>query len=282
MRPERRSGPVSVATLATGIVAAVILAGCGGGGNGARAGERVRATPDKTLAAGTARVALNVGFSASGVSGAVKGDGLVDLTNRRGALTLDLGALGGSFGSGTVDTVLDGDGIFVKLPSAVLPGNKPWLRLNLATLSQQAGLNLGSLGQLQSADPSQALQFLKGAEDDMRKVGADKVRGASTTHYRGTVDLRKAAATLSPEAQQTVDQAISSLGTSTFPADVWIDGEGRMRKMSFRLDPDGSGPSQASTVEFELFDFGVKADVQPPPPDQVTDLADVFGGLPRS
>lgn len=261
-------------------LALIILASCGGGG-GEDATERVQEAPDKTIAAGSARVALRVNFSTSGVAGVVAGDGVADLDNRRGALTLDLGSLGGTFGAGTIDAFLDASGIFVKLPPNVLPGGKPWLKLDLSALSTQAGINIGSLGQLRSADPSQALQFLKGAVDDMRDVGDESVRGTETTHYRGTLDLNRARSTVSPDVQPAVDSAIQALGSATIPADVWLDEEGRMRKMRFQIDTDGTGPNAPGTVEFEMYEFGVQADIQPPPPDQITDLATVLGGAPR-
>jgi hypothetical protein len=254
----------------------VVLGACGGGGGDAT--ERVREAPDKTIAARTARAALNVDFSTSGVAGTVAGEGLADLANRRGALTLDLGSLGTALGAASVDTFLDATGIYVKLPPSRLPGNKPWLKRDLSTLSTQ--IDIGSLGRLRSADPSQALQFLKGAVDGMKEVGDEKVRGADTTHYRGTLDLNRARATASPDVQEAVDSAIASLGTANIPADVWLDDEGRMRKMRFQIDTDAAGPNPPGTVEFEMFDFGVDADVQPPPPDQITDLS-MFGQPPR-
>jgi hypothetical protein len=181
-----------------------------------------------------------------------------------------------------VGTVLDTDGIFVKLPPNVIPGSKPWVRLDFSALSQQAGISLGSLGQLRSADPSQALEFLKGAVGDMRKVGTETVRDAQTTHYAGTLDLKKASSNVSADVKPAVDQAISSLGTSKLPADVWLDDQGRVRKLHLQAGGTAQATAPAGTVELELYDFGTPANVQPPPADQVTDLSNIFGSLPHS
>lgn len=249
------------------VVVLLALAACGS--ESANAAEVVRAAPEKTAAAGSAKVAMRLDVSTGGLEGTLTGEGVVDLKNGRGAVTLDLGSLGGGLVSGTVETVLDRDGIFVKLPARLAPASKPWIKLDLSTLATQAGVNLGSLGQLQSADPSQALQFLEGAVNDMKKVGSEKVRGADTTHYRGTLDLQKAAA-----GAPAVSSAVSALGSSTVPTDVWIDGEGRMRKMIVTVS--------SGKAEFEMYDFGAPVDVQQPLPSQVTDLASLFsGGLPR-
>ncbi|MGH9226664.1 MAG: hypothetical protein ACRD2W_23400, partial [Acidimicrobiales bacterium] len=241
--------------------------------------ERVRQAADKTAAAGSARVTLNVALSGAGVSAAVTGDGVLDLDERRGALNLDLGSLGSSLGgSRSVEAVLDRGGLFVKLP-ALLTAAKPWLKVDLAALSAPAGINLGPLGQLKSADPAQALAFLKGAASDVKKVGTETVREASTTHYRGTMNLRDAAAALPAEASKTVDDVAAALGTTTIGADVWLDDEGRMRKMRFGVDAGGGGAG--GSVEFEMYDFGVAADVRMPPAEQVTDLAAFLSGGPR-
>lgn len=244
-------------------VVALLLALAACGSESADAAEVVRAAPEKTAAAGSAKVAMSLAISTSGVEGNLTGEGVVDLKNGRGALTINLGSLGGSLApGGTVETVLDADGIFVKLPG-VAPAAKPWIKLDLKALASQAGVNTGSLGQLQSADPSQALQFLKGAVGDMKKVGSEKVRGAETTHYRGTLDLNKASA----EAP-AVSTAVSALGTANVPTDVWIDGDGRMRKMIVSVS--------TGKAEFEMYDFGTPVDVQEPLPSQVTDLANLF------
>lgn len=255
---------LAAAATAAGLV---LLAACGSGSS-ANAADVVRQAPAKTAAAGSAKVAMTLTISSSGVGGTVAGDGIVDLKNGLGAISLDLGSLGGSLANGKVETVLGPDGIFIKLPGAA-PASRPWIKLDLSSLASQAGINLGSLGQLQSADPSRALEFLKGAAADMKKVGAEKLRGADTTHYRGTLDLQKAAAS-APSASS----AVSALGTSNVPVDVWIDGAGRMRKMALTV-PSGK-------AEFEMYDFGTPVDVQEPLPSEVTDLASLFsGGLPK-
>jgi hypothetical protein len=249
--------------------------------NGGDATEVVREAPDKTIDAGSARATLSLGFMTGGSPATIRGDGVFDLRNRLGGLTVDLGALGTSFGGAPVEAVIAAEGLFVKLPPGENTGGRPWLKLDLATLSRQAGLNLGSLAQLQQSDPTQVLTYLKGALDDVKEVGEETQRGEDTTHYRGTIDLRKATASLPPEAQSGVEDAIASLGTSTLPADVWIDDDGRIRRLSFSADPDAEGPNPPGKVDIELYDFGVTADIGVPPPDQVTDLTNLFGTAPR-
>ena len=259
-------------------MALALLAACSGGGDDAV--DVVRAAPEKTIDAGSAKVAINISVASAGTAGAVTGEGAFDLANGRGTMTLNLGAFGATFGASSLEAVLDGSTIFVKLPPQLATAAKPWVRIDLATLSQQAGVDIGSLGQLQSIDPSQALRFLEGAIDDMEKVGEEQVRGEGTTHYRGTVDLRKARDEVDADARPAVDQAIESLGTSTFPADVWIDDDGRLRKLGFEIARTDSGPSSAGRVELELYEFGTQVNASPPAANQVTDLTSLFAGTP--
>jgi hypothetical protein len=259
------------------VAAILVLTGCSK--QGADAAEVVREAPDKTIDAGSARASLTVSFTAGGTPGTIRGEGVFDLRNRLGALAVDLGELGARFGTATVGAVIGREGLFVKVPpGGAFSGSRPWYKIDLASVGQQAGLSMGSLAQLQQSDPTQVLGYLKGAVDDVNEVGEESVRGADTTHYRGTVDLRKASASLPPESQRSVEDAIASLGTSTLPADVWVDDEGRIRRLSFSADPDGTGPNPGGTVEIELFDFGVTADAAIPPADQVTDLTNLFQG----
>jgi hypothetical protein len=133
-------------------------------------------------------------------------------------------------------------------------------------------------------------------------VGKETVRGAATTHYHGSLDLGKALSTLGNGQGGGLfgsagGQALPGLAASV-PVDAWIDGGGRVRKLETRLDLmpfmrallgafSGLGqsgqPGQAKatvpslapnakaevSLSFELYDFGAKVDVAPPPADQV-------------
>ena len=270
-------GRASRLTVGVALVVALVVGACGGSGGGG-ATEPVRAAADQTLAAGSARVALRLTYSAAAVTAEVSGEGIVDLKGRRGSFTLDLGSLAGLGLGGTVETVVDQSGIFVKAPAA-LRGSKPWLKVDLAALGSQLGIDIGALGGLQSADLGQTLSWLASGASKMAKVGKERVRDAETTHYRGALDLAQATAGLPPEARKPAEDAARALGTLVVPVDVWLDGAGRMRKVRLSVQSGGSATPTVGAVEFELYDFGVQADIAVPPPDQVTDLlATILGG----
>jgi hypothetical protein len=157
------------------------------------------------------------------------------------------------------------------------------VKIDLATAGRSVGVDINSLSQAQASDPSQTLDYLRGAADDVTNVGTEDVRGTTTTHYRAVVDLNKAAK-LSPAASDAIKSTIKLLGSATQPVDVWVDGEGRVRRMQYTVDLSktkaaSSVPGAAGTVTFtlEVFDFGAPVQATVPAADQIVDLSALTG-----
>ena len=84
-----------------------------------------------------------------------------------------------------------------------------------------------------------------------------------------------------PEAQRDeVRNSIGTFGSKTIPADVWIDGKGRLRKV--RLHIAASSTTSKGSVTFEYFDLGARVNVGAPPADEVVDFQDLLGGSPST
>lgn len=242
------------------------------------------AVPAQTVEAGTSRVALRVTVEGGDERLAFGGNGSFDFKQKRGLLTLDLGALGLPGVTGNSELRFLGDVVFMKLPFD-LPQFKrrPWLRLDLTEVGKQAGVDLESLRQLQSNDPTAALNYLRGVTSGVKVVGTEKVRDVTTTHYRATLDLKKAAREVDEQLRDDIAQIAEQLGTNTIPTDVWIDEDNRLRRLRYVVDlakvgrqAKGVPASKGSlTANFELFDFGVDVVVEAPPDDQITDLSDL-------
>src|SRR5262249_42175320 len=122
------------------------------------------------------------------------------------------------------------------------------------------------------SDPIQAVSYLKSATSKVERVGSEQVRGTPTTRYAATFDVGKLAAQVPDEFQGSFEDMGMSFPK---PADVWIDEQGRPRKIHYAITmkvPKGMGsPATTMTNELtmELYDFGVPVDVRPPPADQV-------------
>jgi hypothetical protein len=211
------------------------------------------------------------------------GEGEFDYEKQQGTLSYDMGDL--LPGGGDVEVIQEGLVVYMKFPSSArqgLPPGKSWVKFDFEALGEETGVNLGALSQLNQGDPSQMLRYLRGASSGVKEVGEEEVRGAETTQYHANVDLRKSVEQSIDEVPQelrsgvraSVERVIELTGTSKIPVDVWIDDDGRARRIA--MEYDVSVPGGASKVHLDLkmdfFEFGVEVDVEPPPAGEVVDI----------
>jgi hypothetical protein len=261
-------------------LAALPLA-CGGESLSPQAAVAQAAT--KYEEAGSSRVSMSA--TMTGVAGGpftFAGEGEFD--RERARMTLDMSELGEATGgafAGELEMILDDLVMYMKFPEAIteqLPGGKSWVRIDLRQAGKELGIDLEELMQVQQSDPSQSLQYLRGASDDFEEVGEEEVRGVETTHYRGTIDLHKAVEQLPEDARGSFERAIDLIGTDELPLDVWIDDDGMARRMKYEQPlPSAGGEEGAMELTMEFFDFGVDVDVEPPPSDEVIDIQELIG-----
>lgn len=247
------------------------------------AAKVVVAAADKTAEANSARVDLTIDVVGQAQPNAIKATGKFDFVKNIGLLRMDASAVAGEAAGNdaVIDLVLDRNVIFMRFPllTELVPGAKEWLKLDLAQLAEQANVPL-NLDQLSQADPTQALQFLRGATEEATKVADEELRGDKVTHYKVSLDLKKAAEAAKKalgDEQEALGSAISKL-EGELPAEVWIDEEGRMRRLSFNLkDVPGAPAEAAGGFSMDMYDFGVVVDdLKVPAPDQVTDFAELL------
>jgi hypothetical protein len=273
------------------LAAALTLLGvsaCGGGTSApATPQAAVVQAADRTSDAGSSRASFEItmtGLAPEPLT--MTGEGIFDSQARKGRLTMDLSALGAGSGQdlGEAEMIFDDFVVYMKFPflSEQQGGLKEWLRFDIRELGKEQGFDLGQLSQLNQNDPSQELQYLRAASEDVEELGKEEVRGVETTHYRMTIDLRKVV-DQAPEEQREqlraqIDQIVEQSGIQMVPTEVWIDDEGLARRMQLTYEGMRLAPGQEGdmTMTMELFDFGVEVDVQPPPANNVTDLQDLL------
>ena len=276
---------LAAAGAAVGLLTA-LSAACGGGGASVGAAV-VREAPKTTTDAHTSRMEVTIERPpARGTpSPPLKIAGEADYQGHRGHMLIDLSQLG--LPGPPIDAVFDNATVYEKFPPAlgsVLPAGKSWVKVDLATAGRSVGVDASGLSQAQAGDPSQTLDFLRGASDRVIRVGTEDVRGSATTHYRAVVDLNKAA-DQSPTARDAIKSTVKLLGSSSMPVDVWVDAQGRVRRMKYVVDLSKSKVTASTasvpgsvTFTLELFDFGVPVQAVVPPADQVVDLSELSGG----
>lgn len=257
------------------VVLLTVLVGCGASGTPE---EIVAASADVTGQAGTARMDLRVAFTGEDVPEGFEfgGEGVIDLPAGTAEMTMDLGGLPMA-GAGSISMIVDGNTLYLQLPG--LGGRTQWFRLDTEDMA-------GALGTGTTAgttNPAQQLDVLRGVTGDVEQAGSEEVRGEPTTRYEFTVDVAEALAELPEEQRAALRDVSEAMDTDELPVSVWIDGEGRTRRLryDFELPPSATGgPSGGrTTVTLEYFDFGVDVAVEPPPEDDVIDFNDMFEEL---
>lgn len=264
--------------------------------------DAVLASSTKTAEAKSSKVAFSVVTQgAQGTPGAsitITGEGAFDFAGRQGVFTINFPPTAG-IQLGQLEAVSTGTTTFLKVPPSLASGlgGKTWLKVDVNQVGQSVGVDFNSLSQGSSGDPTQSLQLLQGAGADIVEVGKEQVRGEAVTHYRGTLDLNKAATAAPPEQQQNY-QKLAQLYAQPLPVDIWIDGDSRVRKLTSALDlakinlpPQATAaaseaaaaakPTGTLTYTTELFDFGTPVSVTVPPADQVIDLAQLTASSGR-
>jgi hypothetical protein len=241
-----------------------VLAGCGAADDFNP--DVVAQAADKTAAAGGARLS----FTESVKGQTLHGDGFIDSKGRKARVTVRLPQ-----GQGEIESVFLARTIYLRLPSqAQKKVGKPWVKIDLDRFGQQSGIDFGALQSTSSNDPSAQLDQLRGA-GNVKRVGDETVRGTSTTHYKATVDLRKAAdrapAAQREAARRSIEKIIKLSGQGSVPMEVWIDKAGRARR--FRATQAVQG--QSFTYTMDLYDFGTREALKAPPASETKDLTDL-------
>ena len=279
LRSQRRSPrrPLRLALLPLALTAS--LTACSGSDDGPSGSDAAPSGGDADPAAvvraaadtsGTSKFALTSLTVVTGEPLEITGSGTFDYAAKEGTLDLTLPG-------GTIDQRVVDDTVYLALSQQ--PG--VFYELSLADVQ---GTSLGG-----STDPSASFASLASAKDDVEVVGEEKVRDADTTHYRGTLDVKDALASLDGPAKQVAEATIGRSGLDEVPFDAWVDDEGRLRKYVQELEvpagPTTGGQPVQSTTTLELFDFGTEVDVEVPPASAIRDggplLQALRGGPPQ-
>jgi hypothetical protein len=245
------------------VVAALALLGAGCGGGGSASPDDIAHAATKTAHAGSLEADFDI--SGQGIKG--NGSGVFNTgKNRSGQLSMKVTSNGREI---PVDTIVSGDVFYMRSPAfaRAVSGDKEWIKLDIAKLAQQQGVDLSGLLDA-SPTPTNALAYLAGARD-VKKVGFESVGGVKTTHYQVTVDLRRAADRASGSEQTALKNVISQTGITKLPLDVWIGDNGYIRRVEYE---EHAGRQQAARVAMVLHDFGDPVSIKPPPSNSVVDL----------
>lgn len=260
-------------------------------------GEVAEATGDLT----TQKMSMEMVIEGVPMMGdlALTSEGQFDNENERGRLSMDMSAMFDSMGagsglpagSGVIEMVIDGDVAYMKSPllSELGGSDKPWLRVDSLDLAEGGAMTGGA-----QSNPQAFLEFLRSA-GSVDELGTETIRGVETTHLGAELALEDFVAQ-APEAERAeLEETLESLGTEglafpAIPAEVWVDGEGYVRKFEMTFDFADLGEStdeagsmgmdeMSMTIAVEFYDFDQPVDITIPDPSEVGELdPSILGG----
>ncbi|MBK3629990.1 hypothetical protein JHN59_35355, partial [Streptomyces sp. MBT49] len=231
---ERRRGLVGAAVL-SGFVAGVCAgaAGCSGGGAVAEDGraadpvETLHRAADTLVEAGTSKARTSMEMATGGTRVTIRGQGAYDYRRQLGELRVQLPQdPAGTSEHRPIAELLAPGALFMKNRDGV-PDDK-WVRVETATLSD------GNLVTGGATDPFAAAEVLRGTRT-ATYVGRTEVAGTAVRHYRGTADLAVAARDASAGGRNALRAAAKGFATARVPFDVYLDDQGRIRKVRHRF-----------------------------------------------
>jgi hypothetical protein len=165
--------------------------------------------------------------------------------------------------------VIDGDTVYSQLgPMAEALGRAPsdWVRARLSEVAAPGAAADNDTLAL-ALDPLGPLDLLRRPVARVETVGDADVRGTPTEHLRATLDLAgDSGAGDSGDGVPvgSFEARLVAAGVETLPVDVWLDGDGVVRRLQISLDAAGS-----LTTTFDVFDVGAEVDVAAPDPADV-------------
>jgi hypothetical protein len=144
---------------------------------------------------------------------------------------------------------------------------KHWLKMDFSTMGAEGKALADALNKSNTQSPSTSVKLLT-SSGDVKRVGTETVDGVSTTHYAGTVDLKKLSAS-DPDLKSLLDSA-TKLGMTTETVDMWVNDQNLPVKVH-ETATSSQGPVD-TTIEYS--DFGnTPVTVTPPPASDTEDLS---------
>lgn len=245
---------LSAVVLAAVLVLSAACGSDGGGPDTSPLAKTVHAVANTTAKAGSAKTSVELAVK-SEVKGSdpksstILSEGEWDFEGDKGRSSIGAASF-------QTEVVVVGGVLYTKSPQPPNPA-KPWTKA-----PAKGGNRLGT------TDPEQALTFLRGASGVKEEKG-DAVRGETTKKYSFTINIDDAARQLPEGDRQAFEKSVRALTKKDLPATVWVDAEGRMRRLRYSIVSTSDKGTTTITSTMEFFDFGAPVEVAAPPADQV-------------
>ncbi|MGH2914420.1 MAG: hypothetical protein ACRDMX_05485 [Solirubrobacteraceae bacterium] len=132
-------------------------------------------------------------------------------------------------------------------------GSRPWIELDI-------GRSEGISDPSSHYDPAEFVQFLRTPGMRVRVMASQAVAGVHATLYRADIDLgryvRAAPRRLRASTRLLVSYVERAVGSHVLPEDVWVDGSGLIRQLSWGYTECVAGESVSTGMLIDFSDFG--------------------------
>ncbi|MFF7632207.1 hypothetical protein ACFZB9_03530 [Kitasatospora sp. NPDC008050] len=230
----------------------------------------VRNAADITGRTGSAQAATQLTTESADKKAAFTGAGPYDYVKRIGKIEVQVPP--GAATTGKVVEVVEPGIVFLQNSGAKVPAGK-WVELDVRQLADG---NLISNG---ATDPATAAGALRGVQQ-ASVVGDETLDGVPLKHYKGTLDLTKAADATGGQAANGLRMAAGTFTVKDVPFDAWLDSQGRLHKVTEVFTFAGVAGSKDAkdqvkvTSTVSLSAFGQPVEVSEPPAADVVEMKD--------
>lgn len=261
--------------------AGLTACGNGDGSTTIEAVDLIRSSPTAMADVGSMQMTLTMDVGGE----ELEGEGAFDLAAGTGSLTMALSAP-----LGDMETVFEDDAYYMSTElfaglDAGLDLDEPWIRIDLAELSEMSGsgIDLSNLGS-SSSNPTDALGGLEAiAEDGVEELGTEEIRGVEATGYAVEIDMAAALEQLEEQAgedlvvdEEQAEQFLDAFGDTPMAVEVWLDDDGLTRRYVMEMEIQG----QTMTQTMEFFAFGEPVEVDVPDEDETIELTELLSQVP--
>jgi hypothetical protein len=273
--------------IAMPLAAAALLGGCGSSSPSARTNAVARAAFISSREPGM-RFTLDLQLSYAKLSQrfAITGSGYAGPGGHSVRMSMNFsgipGATGMPSGGRGVRAVFDYPTFYMRIPFLAdkLPEGKSWLQIDMSKVAQAThGAAMPQALGIGQVDPAELLQYLKASSGHLQSLGRETLYGTSTTHYRATLRLPTVLATLPARDRAAARSLLQHVGNAgEIPIGVWIDGQGRVRRLQMSLEITGDTAIGAATVTVGFTSYGPVPAITPPPASEVVNLTSLLAG----
>ncbi|MDV9188081.1 hypothetical protein R6L23_07615 [Streptomyces sp. SR27] len=250
----------------------------------------IQAAYTKTSAAKSAKIRMTMEMPAG-----LEGGGTMEMTGVQGwdPSVMDITVKGSMLTAGNpggpeqMRMIMLDDAMYMDMGAgqAAEMGGKRWMKLDMksiAAASGDKGLEKSMTGGMENMnqDPAKQLALLLDSPN-LKHVGAEKVDGVDTQHYKGTLTLEqmvganKSFDVLSEKERTEMIDGVRKAGITAYDTQVWVDADGYPVKMDVGMK------MKQGTVKMAMHfsDYGAKASVQAPPAKDTMDLFEMLKGM---